>query len=327
MGERAAASTSWHQSQPDAEGWRLSLRGRWCLEQLAAIDAAIPKLSIPRDAVVVLDAGELKALDSAGAMLLVRRLWQAGVAWPNVRRDALPARHRHLLDLVEQRFELLRKQAECDMLRQQVRALRDGKPLEADRLQIEFDAFSQQLQMDCDFLRQANIGGEYMTPEHKQRVDDIAAYQLQSGGKHVNFLSEDEVYNLKIERGTLTAEERTVINNHIVVTIHMLESLPYPKDLKRVPEYAGGHHERMDGKGYPRGLKREEMSVPARVMGIADIFEDWFRSGCADGFVVMPPYFPGAFDDFVDLVVPELQRRGIYRKEYTGSTLRDHLSA
>ena len=53
----------------------------------------------------------------------------------------------------------------------------------------------------------------------------------------------------------------------------MLESLPYPKDLRRVPEYAGGHHERMDGKGYPRGLTREQMSVPARVMGIADIFE------------------------------------------------------
>ena len=177
------------------------------------------------------------------------------------------------IHLVEQRFELLRKQAECDMLRRQVRALRDGRPLEADRLQIEFDAFSQQLKMDCEFLQQANIGGEYMTPEHKQRVDDIAAYQLESGGRHVNFLSDDEVYNLQIERGTLTAEERTVINNHIVVTIHMLESLPYPKDLKRVPEYAGGHHERMDGKGYPRGLRREEMSVPARVMGIADIFE------------------------------------------------------
>jgi HD-GYP domain-containing protein (c-di-GMP phosphodiesterase class II) len=53
----------------------------------------------------------------------------------------------------------------------------------------------------------------------------------------------------------------------------MLESLPYPKDLRRVPEYAGGHHERMDGRGYPRGLTREQMSVPARVMGIADIFE------------------------------------------------------
>lgn len=177
------------------------------------------------------------------------------------------------IHLVEQRFELLRSQAECDMLRRQLRALREGRPQDAERLQIEFDAFCQQLQADRAFLQQANIGGEYMTPEHKQRVDEIATYQLESGGKQVAFLSEDEVYNLKIERGTLTPEERTVINNHIVVTIHMLESLPYPKDLKRVPEYAGGHHERMDGKGYPRGLRREEMSVPARVMGIADIFE------------------------------------------------------
>jgi len=53
----------------------------------------------------------------------------------------------------------------------------------------------------------------------------------------------------------------------------MLEALPWPKHLRNVPEYAGGHHERMDGKGYPRGLKREQMSVQARVMGIADIFE------------------------------------------------------
>ena len=58
-----------------------------------------------------------------------------------------------------------------------------------------------------------------------------------------------------------------------MVTIHMLEALPYPKDLRRVPEYAGGHHERMDGKGYPKGLTREQMSIPARIMGVADIFE------------------------------------------------------
>jgi HD-GYP domain-containing protein (c-di-GMP phosphodiesterase class II) len=58
-----------------------------------------------------------------------------------------------------------------------------------------------------------------------------------------------------------------------VATIKMLEALPWPRHLRNVPEYAGGHHERMDGKGYPRGLTREQMSVPARVMGIADIFE------------------------------------------------------
>ncbi|MCE2989435.1 MAG: phosphohydrolase, partial [Nitrosomonadaceae bacterium] len=67
--------------------------------------------------------------------------------------------------------------------------------------------------------------------------------------------------------------EREIINHHIVATIKMLEALPWPKHLKRVPEFAGGHHERMDGKGYPKGLTREQMSVQARVMGIADIFE------------------------------------------------------
>lgn len=92
-------------------------------------------------------------------------------------------------------------------------------------------------------------------------------------GKQQNFLTADELENLMIRAGTLTQAERGIINHHIVATIKMLEQLPWPKHLKNVPEYAGGHHERMDGKGYPRGLKREQMSIQARIMGIADIFE------------------------------------------------------
>ena len=82
-----------------------------------------------------------------------------------------------------------------------------------------------------------------------------------------------EVYNLSIARGTLTAEERFKINDHIVQTIVMLEQLPFPEHLKRVPEYAGGHHEKMDGTGYPMKLNKDDMSIPARIMAIADIFE------------------------------------------------------
>jgi HD-GYP domain-containing protein (c-di-GMP phosphodiesterase class II) len=87
------------------------------------------------------------------------------------------------------------------------------------------------------------------------------------------FLTADEIDNLAIRAGTLTQKEREIINYHIVATIKMLEHLPWPKHLTKVPEYAGGHHERMDGKGYPKGLTREQMSVQARMMGIADIFE------------------------------------------------------
>ncbi|MFM4964952.1 HD domain-containing phosphohydrolase [Aeromonas bivalvium] len=82
-----------------------------------------------------------------------------------------------------------------------------------------------------------------------------------------------ELHNLGIRRGTLSEEERYKINEHIIQTIKMLERLPFPRHLKQVPEIAGGHHERMDGGGYPRGLTREQMSIPARIMAIADIFE------------------------------------------------------
>ncbi|MGN5000922.1 HD domain-containing phosphohydrolase [Aeromonas sp. 61P] len=82
-----------------------------------------------------------------------------------------------------------------------------------------------------------------------------------------------ELYNLAIRRGTLTDEERYKINEHMIQTIIMLEKLPFPANLKQVPEIAGGHHEKMDGTGYPKRLKRDEMSIPARMMAIADIFE------------------------------------------------------
>ncbi len=92
-------------------------------------------------------------------------------------------------------------------------------------------------------------------------------------GREQDFLTPEEVGNLTIRAGTLNQEEREIINNHISVTIRMLEALPWPRHLQRVPEYAGGHHERMDGKGYPKGLRGEQMSVQARMMAIADIFE------------------------------------------------------
>jgi hypothetical protein len=135
------------------------------------------------------------------------------------------------------------------------------------------DAIAE-LNEEREFLRHSNIGGEFMKEEDRERVKEIAKREyVGASGETEPFLSENEVYNLTIPKGTLTPEEREVINDHIRVTIKMLKSLPFPKHLRNVPEYAGGHHERMDGKGYPNGLSRDQMSVQARVMGIADIFE------------------------------------------------------
>ncbi|MEE3715544.1 HD domain-containing phosphohydrolase [Tumidithrix elongata RA019] len=178
------------------------------------------------------------------------------------------------IHLIDTRFEVLKRDAEIEFLNQKLAALESGNPQNVPSLEAKFQQKIQQLNSDRTFLQKCNIGGEFMRDDLKERVLQIAKYEwVDTEGKLSPFLNENEVYNLNISRGTLTPEERQIINDHIVVTINMLTKLPYPKNLRRVPEYAGGHHERMDGKGYPKGLTREQMSVPARMMGIADIFE------------------------------------------------------
>ena len=178
------------------------------------------------------------------------------------------------IHLVDHRFELLKAQRENAYLHHALEAAKNGKPVISKQITHDIKVLKNQLNDDKNFIRKVNFGSEFMKPADMQRVKDIASYEYLDDSGHVaKFLTENEVYNLTIEKGTLTPEERTVINNHIVVTINMLEALSYPKDLRRVPEYAGGHHERMDGKGYPKGLTREQMSIPARMMGVADIFE------------------------------------------------------
>ena len=173
------------------------------------------------------------------------------------------------IQLVDTRYEVLLRDAEIRALRTRLEADADPAAIE-DRLRSE----QERLRADREFLRRANIGGEGMAPEDQERVRRIARTRWTGpDGQEQDLLSAEEVLNLTVRFGTLTEEERKIINNHIVVTIRMLESLPWPKHLKNVPEYAGGHHERMDGKGYPRGLTREQMSVQARIMAIADIFE------------------------------------------------------
>lgn len=178
------------------------------------------------------------------------------------------------ISLIDSRFEILKRDAEIAMLKARL-AAPSGPGGEWAKAEREFKVRLHQINEDREFLRFANYGAEAMRPEDQERIRQISrTYRWRDeSGNEADFLTEDELQNLTIRSGTLTAEERQIINHHIEVTITMLESLPWPKHLKNVPEYAGGHHERMDGRGYPRGLRREEMSVQARVMGIADIFE------------------------------------------------------
>lgn len=179
------------------------------------------------------------------------------------------------IQLIDTRFEVLKRDAEIQALRKQLARRQNADTAADEAIWQEFREEVASLDADREFLRKTNVGGEAMKEEDLQRVRDIGSGRKWRNVDAVEteFLTADEVVNLTIRAGTLTLQERDVINHHIVATIKMLEQLPWPKHLTRVPEYAGGHHERMDGKGYPKGLTREQMSVQARMMGIADIFE------------------------------------------------------
>jgi len=167
------------------------------------------------------------------------------------------------IHLVDARLELLRREAELKEALTRPHCETESLPSTTD-----IDDIS-------NFLRRVNTGGEFLPDTDAVRLQTIAALPVPDPVTRElrPLLSEDELYNLSIRRGTLTDEERKRINNHVEITQRMLASLPFPEHLRDVPLIAGSHHERMDGKGYPLGVPAGELPLQARILAIADIFE------------------------------------------------------
>lgn len=178
------------------------------------------------------------------------------------------------VELIDTRMEVAKRAAEIDTLKAKLKRVQEDPGADTSGLDQELAQRLAAFDDDRDFLRRANIGGEFMSPEHIARIERIARQTwVNADGERAQLLSADEVYNLSIARGTLTREDRQIINNHVAMTHKMLSALPWPKHLRGVPEIAASHHERLDGKGYHRGLTAEHMPIQARIVAIADIFE------------------------------------------------------
>ncbi|MDP6041172.1 MAG: HD domain-containing phosphohydrolase, partial [Candidatus Latescibacteria bacterium] len=175
---------------------------------------------------------------------------------------------------VKTRYEVFLRDAEIAALNQNV-ALANDPEREAKCAEIDAALEREQaaLREELDFVVACNTGSEFMEDEDIHRLENIAARTFEMGGEMLPQLSDNETYNLLIRKGTLTDEERQVINNHAAVSLKMLSQLPFSKTLRRVPEYAGGHHEMLDGKGYPQGLAADQLPLQARILAVADIFE------------------------------------------------------
>lgn len=179
------------------------------------------------------------------------------------------------LETIYDRIHLIA--ARCEILKRdaRIRYLEALAEKGADRnaLAARYEREIAALDADLAFLKTANIGSEFMEDAKIARLHALAGQRLTIGDESEPLLTENELYNLSTRRGTITPEERQIMNDHMVHTVNMLESMPWPKHLQRVPEYATGHHEKMDGSGYPRGVLAGTMSIPARMMCVADVFE------------------------------------------------------
>ncbi len=179
------------------------------------------------------------------------------------------------INLVDLSFEVLKRDAVIESLKSSLRNIKNSDDIEQELSKNEMlQSTLATMTKERDDIRRYNVGGESISEEDKKRIEEIAKRTfVNPEGDTVNILGEEEIQNLQIGRGTLSIREREIINNHVSVTIKMLESLPYPKHLTRVPEFAGGHHEKMDGTGYPNKLTKAQMSIQARMIAIADVFE------------------------------------------------------
>ena len=184
---------------------------------------------------------------------------------------------RSKLETIVDRMELLRMRVELSRREYEIERLKRNPPKEAKAAQdgpmVDEGDFIKDLEADFQFLLKTNTGHEPVKEEQLERLKQIAQRKYCMDEQRHPFLNDDELQNLSIRQGTLSTEERNIINNHARVTYKMLSQLPFPRKLRHIAEYASAHHERMNGTGYPNGLSGDAISLQSRILALADVFE------------------------------------------------------
>ena len=175
------------------------------------------------------------------------------------------------IELIRLRLEILKRDIEFDRLKRDDFAAAPEKNADSGSPLPQMQ--SEVLESIDAFLLEINRGQEFLRDDEIRRVKELAELSVNVQGVTTPLINESEIECCMIRKGTLTEREREIINRHAIITNEMLSQLPFPKKWQRVPEYAGSHHEKLDGSGYPVGLTGENISIPVRIIAIADIFE------------------------------------------------------
>lgn len=181
----------------------------------------------------------------------------------------------NVAQLIAVRYEVIKRDARIRLLEKKLKTYEAGEISAriVEEMDKSFEEEFELLKEEKDFILSCNNPGEFMEEEKIDRLKKISEKKWDFDGKEESYLSAEELKNLSIRKGSLTDEERKIIENHALVTFKLLSNLPFPKKFKNVIDYASAHHEKLDGTGYPFRLKAEQLSYPARIIAIADIFE------------------------------------------------------
>jgi len=184
------------------------------------------------------------------------------------KRNKLSDEH---MELIKQRLDFIKVIYHASYLRNKA-DLSSSDDLKINSIE-ELNNKIAQIDADFEFIKKMNIS-IYLVDDDVEQINQIAQKKYRDlNGKKKKYLTPFEVENLSITRGNLTDEERNEIQNHIKHTINILSKIPFPKDLNNVPFFAGSHHERLDGCGYPKGLKSEQLPLQCRILSLVDFYE------------------------------------------------------
>lgn len=175
---------------------------------------------------------------------------------------------------VSLRFLFLAKHIESEGLRKKIELQEKGVLAEEiQKLENDTEKKIMEVMENMEFIKTCNEPGEFMDDEKIKKLECIARITYEENGEQKNLLSEDELLNLSIRKGSITEAEREIMKNHAAITLKMLEQIPFTKKLKNVTSFAGAHHECINGKGYPKGLKGDEIPFGGRLLAVTDIAE------------------------------------------------------
>ncbi len=177
------------------------------------------------------------------------------------------------ITLVKSRISTIERALHVNFLEKKVAHLEGKETYALEVLEAHYMTQKQRLQDAWELIQTHNRGDTFLSDTDAAKIKTLAHTSWHIGDEIYTILTEDEAYHLSTQKGTLTKEERDIINDHAKLSVDLLNKLPFPKKYKEIPQISGNHHEKINGKGYPQGLKDDEISFEARILAIADIFE------------------------------------------------------